>query len=349
MHLPCVLIFFAVATRPVGVGAHVTDDQYEVVRHLRVQERAHGKDKDERMNNLNLSGEEEISTSNLHNLVEKYRMEIPNFDLYKPSPTDIFLDKLLKLQETNSRPTYAFNFVMAGFNEEELSMIFKEANERFAAQKLDPQTVFKLYQLDLVGDTLFKQPQMVYWVQYRDLFIRTYPVSTVPRSLLFTLLKYFGKIEYLVVAVTKAPEDKNALRVEAEIRIFWFEHQNYTPEHAFLWLHLNKYTDYYLFPFWIKYVTYYNSKVSDHSKVSMLSVMEKYSLSLLTVLGTVEKTDATLQLENEVKNMLLHNWRREKRDGEEVLHDVRTGPKPNTVYGKALEQATIAYIKSLPE
>ncbi|RMX66504.1 hypothetical protein DD238_003028 [Peronospora effusa] len=69
MRLPCVLILFASATRPVGVGAHVepsdvvtSDGRFEVQRHLRVQEGAHGDDVDERTNSFNF-GEEVISSA----------------------------------------------------------------------------------------------------------------------------------------------------------------------------------------------------------------------------------------------------------------------------------------------
>ncbi|CAH0485039.1 unnamed protein product [Peronospora farinosa] len=349
MHLPCVLIFFAVATRPVGVGAHVTDDQFEVVRHLRVQERAHGKDKEERMNSLNLGGEEEISTSNLHNLVEKYRMEIPNFDLYKPSPTDIFLDKLLKLQETNSRPTYAFNTVMDEFNEEEMPMIFEEANERFAAENLDPPTVFKLYQLDLVGDTLFEQPQMVYWVRYQDFYSRRHADLMVPQSLLAQMDKFLS-IETLVAAAARVPNDAVALRVKGEIKEFWW-HAGLTPDDVFTRLDLEKvgYSLFvnHLFHFWTSYFSFYKSKKPETSNVSMLSLLKKRLEQpfLRDLLTKYYKSDATLILEEEMKSKLLRQWQNTGIQVNDVLQTAAEMKEEHlkTVFGSALQDAAIKY------
>ncbi|UIZ28594.1 hypothetical protein KXD40_009346 [Peronospora effusa] len=356
MHLPCVLILFAAVTRPDGVGAHAepsdivtSDSQVEVQRRLRVQERAHGKDKEERMNSFNLGGEEEMSTLNFHNLVEKYRMEIPNFDLYKPSSTDIFLDKLLKLQNANPRLKYAFNSVMAEFNEEELPMIFEKANERFAAENLNPPTVFKLYQLDLAGDTLFEQPQMVYWVRYQDSYSRRHADLMVPQSL-FVQMDNFFSIETLVVAAAKVPNDAVALRVKSEIKEFWWQ-AGLTPDDVFTRLDLEKvgYSLFvnHLFHFWTSYFSFYKSKKPETSNVSMLSLLKRRLEQpfLRDLLTKYYKSDATLILEEEMKSKVLRQWQNTGIQANDVLQTAAEMKEEHskTVFGSVLQDAAIKY------
>ncbi|CAH0493516.1 unnamed protein product [Peronospora farinosa] len=87
MRLPCVPIFWAVTTRPVGVGAHAepldavtTDGQFEVQRHLRVQERARDEDVEERINDLNF-GEEIVSSTDLEHAAKNIDFSLLNSHL----------------------------------------------------------------------------------------------------------------------------------------------------------------------------------------------------------------------------------------------------------------------------
>ena len=71
MRLLCIPLFLAVAIRPVGAGAHAkTTDKFEVQGNLRVQESAHDKSDEERMN----SGLEDL-LSTVHKEDEIYILE----------------------------------------------------------------------------------------------------------------------------------------------------------------------------------------------------------------------------------------------------------------------------------
>ncbi|CAI5707286.1 unnamed protein product [Peronospora farinosa] len=155
----------------------------------------------------------------------------------------------------------------------------------------------------------------------------------------------------LVVAATRAPKDKVALRVEAEIRDLWFW-LGRTLDYAFTNLGLDKAGDTlfenHLLPFWTSYLTYYNSNVHETLKVSMCSILEKHSRPYLkTLLYTVKNPDVTLHLEEELKNKMLKIWTDDETPVVRVLLSViivKTEGNENTLYGSALQKAAGVYI-----
>ncbi|CAH0493836.1 unnamed protein product [Peronospora farinosa] len=134
MRLPCVPILFAVATRPVAVGAHAepsdivtSDGQFEVQRHLRVQERAHDKDDYERTSPL----VEEIISS-----AEKIEPAITiSHPLESASDTSNTLKRPADILESENRPakirkTMVNDFLAKANKEKSLTMPTKKGEKR---------------------------------------------------------------------------------------------------------------------------------------------------------------------------------------------------------------------------
>ncbi|CAI5709371.1 unnamed protein product [Peronospora farinosa] len=164
MRLPCIPIFFAVATRPMGVSAHAesdavtTDGHYEVQRQLRVQERGHGEDVEERMIGLNFGEEfmnaaEETESTILNSAplegesvityvrpdTLKRQSDIVESDLRsakkRKSVVNQFLSKAAEAESLNTytkegeKPEISFDDVMSHFKKEDKAMLLTEANE----------------------------------------------------------------------------------------------------------------------------------------------------------------------------------------------------------------------------
>ncbi|UIZ28429.1 hypothetical protein KXD40_004632 [Peronospora effusa] len=71
--------------------------------------------------------------------------------------------QLLNMEtKEGEKPKMPFIDVMSLFKKEDWATIFKEANKYFFKNHIDPE--------DFAGDTLFEQPQLVYWVEYMDDF-----------------------------------------------------------------------------------------------------------------------------------------------------------------------------------
>ncbi|CAI5729851.1 hypothetical protein KXD40_009352 [Peronospora effusa] len=331
MHLPCVLILFAAVTRPEGVGAHVepsdvvtSDGQVDFQRHLRVQKRAHGKDKEERMNSLNF-GEKFISSNALEHAAEEFGIPILNSkpldgasdtlntvkrpaDILEPEkrlakkPFNTFKRPADRLPEKNIRENL---LKLATTEDMPNTILLKNAN--YLDMQKDPVEVFKLYGLQTAKDELFGKPEMKYWVHYMIGFIAKYEPTN---NRLFDILLNFYTTRDLAKVVVMYPNDKIALHVLDEMEVAFLIH--YNPDQAFEFLHLqqagDKLFDNRLFIFWTKYVIYYNKRKANKN-VSMLSVLEKH-FDLLTLLDQIklkQNSDITKHLMKEIKDAGMEN------------------------------------------
>ncbi|RMX66840.1 hypothetical protein DD238_004074 [Peronospora effusa] len=367
-----------------GVGAHAepdavtTDGHYEVQRQLRVQEREHGEDVEERMDGLNfgegfmnaaeesesmilnsapLEGESVITYVRPDTL--KRHADIVESGLRsakkRKSVVTQFLSKAAEAESLNTytkdgeKPNISFDDVMSHFKKEDKAMLLTEANEDMLNIPLNPDDVFKLYGLNFAGDALFIQQQLPYWVKYVDAF-NAQPGKKAES--LFVRLREFYRIEDLVVAVTRVPKDKIALRVEAQIGEYWLQKRS-TPGDVFTALRLDTDINPYRFHFWMKYFTHYNSEGPETSKVSMYLELKKHldSSSLRTLLTRVRKSDVTQSLEKDLENSLLESWSKEKIPVEDVIQasKLMEEKEKQSVYGSAVQKATVEYIFYIPK
>ncbi|UIZ23907.1 hypothetical protein KXD40_009574 [Peronospora effusa] len=339
MRLPCVPILLAVATRPVGVGARTepsdvvtTVGQVGIRRHLRVQERTHDEDEEERMK-ANFGVEAYIPKSKFPTTFSELRPH----DITAGAQGTIHPNERVNL-EADQNGKLALRAILSRYEQNALPMIRKQLNNRLS-EKL--QNIFYVHGLNLAGDNLFLQPSLADWVQYVDKF---------NAGLLYELQKFYT-IDNLVVAVTMAPEDKVALRVESEIDKLWFnEHK--TPDAIFTQfkLHEAKDTlfDNQLFPFWERYYTYYNSMVPETFKASMYLIVGNHLRSFREKLLDKKKTDVTSLFEEEIKKLQLEVWTLDGTLDDIVRHEVESGPKSDTVYGSALKNAADEYLPKNP-
>ncbi|CAI5729779.1 unnamed protein product [Peronospora effusa] len=288
MRLPCVLILFASATRPVGVGAHVepsdvvtSDGRFEVQRHLRVQEGAHGDDVDERTNSFNF-GEEVISSA--EKLEPTTSNSIPRDsapDTFKrlaesllEGPSDSTIKSTLKRtaemvapedRPAKFRETVENEFLTEARNAKSLNMDTKKGEEpqkpfSFVMEKFKEEDLGTLF--EEANEHLVKMnkddPKGVFelyqlnfagdklfeqpQLSYWVHFLDLYNgYHKLDRTLLSRLLDSYS-MDDLFTAIRKAPNNEVALRVEDEIKEFWLS-EHHTPDDAFTFFNLDKTKD----------------------------------------------------------------------------------------------------------
>ncbi|CAH0493848.1 unnamed protein product [Peronospora farinosa] len=75
------------------------------------------------------------------------------------------------------------------------------------------------------------------------------------------------------------------------------------------------------------------------------------SSSLKTLLTRVRKSDVTQSLEKDLENSLLESWSKEKISVEDVIQasKLMEEKKKQSVYGSAVQKATVEYIFYIPK
>ncbi|RMX70215.1 hypothetical protein DD238_001059 [Peronospora effusa] len=346
MHLPCVLIFFAVVIRPVSAGAHTEPSdvvnsygrpKVPVKRYLRVQERAYDVDDDERT---------------------AFADGVAEFFASKRSAEPLVSDRLSKrfrvgdvVDDSTQMATWQ-KVVEKDYNENLVDTGGVKRAGDILESEYRPGKVSRIgdaedrpnKHIDIGEDNIFEQPMMVSWVKMVDEHNVNYPSKQI--TLLNVMLKDYS-LKQLVKAAVKSPSNNIATRVQDEIRQFLLAEKT-TPDNVFTWLHLDELKgdlfDSPLYPFYMNYWMYYLSKLPS------VRVLEDFSVEKLPIMfGKIQTSAFTRRVEEEIIGKLLKYWTDNNTEFTKVKDDVlkiELAAEKGSVYESALLKAAHAYALS---
>ena len=188
---------------------------------MRVQERAYGEDVEERMTSPSAILED--VPSKLVEAVEKLGtsdVEVPVLTLEDGEALsdkvkqfmDIGEKSLSEDAKVSAESRGELSSFMSALTPNEQSAIFETVNNHLLEKSEDPESAFRLYQLQSAGKDLFEQPQLEYWVKFVNEFNNR--KQSPHQTLIETLLNHYD-YKTLMDAMDKKPVNKAALRVDA--------------------------------------------------------------------------------------------------------------------------------------
>ncbi|KAG2982563.1 hypothetical protein PC120_g24618 [Phytophthora cactorum] len=187
-----------------------------------------------------------------------------------------------------------------------------EQIQRWIAQEKSPDGVFKLLNLDIAADQLFKQPQVVTWAKYVDDFNKAHPEQ---KTKMFSALAQYDEqtlVDMLVAAQKVPTTEKIAVQVQADLTNAWLTLKK-APNDVFKMLKLNKDGDALLenplFIAWTRYTDDYNLMYHKET-VPVISTLTKNYLSdkLAKMLVQANNNPSTEHLASQLHRDLLENW-----------------------------------------
>ncbi|OWZ18166.1 RxLR effector protein [Phytophthora megakarya] len=168
---------------------------------------------------------------------------------------------------------------------------------RWLLQQKKPEDIFTLMKLDKAGEQLFKDPLVVTWARYVDVYNKANPNQ---KTTLFSGVKTYNDetLAQMLLAAKSAPNmEKIAVRIQADLTNVWLFDLKKTPNDVFRVLKLKdnaQLLENPIFISWMKYLDDFNMMHPQNTETVISTLAKQYSSPKLgTMLIEAQKNPTT--------------------------------------------------------